>query len=141
VARPPFVRGWPLSYDESIDVSLASPFVRYALLSAAIVLVTAAVPGVPFYADEGPGAIDGAIIVTGLVLAALLTRARLSWYIAAALDGVGLAWFGALVLLEIPHGVSVLKPLALTALAALQIGVLFSQGFDDWLRRRTVAPA
>jgi hypothetical protein len=139
--RPPFGWVWPLSYDESIDVSLASPFLRYALLSAAIIAVTAGVPGVPFYADEGPGTIDGAIIATCLVLAALLTRARLSWYIAAALDGVGLAWFGAAALLQLAHGVGALKPLALTGLAALQIGVLFSQGFDDWLRRRAVAPA
>jgi hypothetical protein len=84
--RPRFGLDWPLSYDETIDVPLASPFLRYALLSAA-------------------------------------------------------TWFGAATLLEVANGVSALKPLALTGIAALQLGVLFSQGLDDWPRRRAVAPA
>jgi hypothetical protein len=128
-----------LPYDETIDVSPTSPFVRYAALSAAIIAVTAAVPGTPYYADEGSGTLQAAVVVTVLVLAALLTRARLSWYIAAVLDGLGLVLFAALYLRELPGGWDAFKPLALTLLAALQIAVLFSQGFDDWLRRRTVA--
>jgi hypothetical protein len=121
--------------------SSAAPFAHYAVLSAAIVAVTAWVPGTPFYADEGAGSAEGAIVVTALVLAGLLTRARLSWYVAAALDGVGLAVFASVFLLELANGLDALKPLALTLLAALQIAVLFSRDFDDWLRRRAVAPA
>ena len=111
------------------------------MLSFAIIAVTAAVPGIPYYADDGSGTIGSAVIVTVLVLAALLTRARLSWYIAAAIDGVGLVLFAALFLRELAGGWDAFKPLALTLLAALQIGVLFSRGFDDWMRRRVVAPA
>jgi hypothetical protein len=70
-----------------------------------------------------------------------MTRARLSWYLAAALDSVGLVWFAALYLRELPGGWDAFKPLALTLLAGLQIGVLFSRSFDDWLRRRGVVPA
>jgi hypothetical protein len=121
--------------------SSAAPFAHYAVLSASIVAVTAWVPGTPFYADEGAGSAEGAIVVTALVLAGLLTRARLSWYVAAALDGVGLAVFASVFLLELANGMDALKPLALTLLAALQIAVLFSRDFDDWLRRRAVAPA
>jgi hypothetical protein len=121
--------------------STASPFVRYALLSAVIVAVTAWVPGVPYYADEGSGTAEIAIVVTALVLAGLLTKARLSWYVAAVLDGIGLAIYASVFLLEIPHGWDAFKALALTLLAALQIAVLLSQGFDDWLRRRAVATA
>ena len=84
-----------------MGASSAAPFTRYAVLSAAIVAVTAWVPGAPFYADEGSGSAEGAIIVTVLVLAGLLTRARLSWYVAAALDGIGLAVFASVFLLEL----------------------------------------
>lgn len=118
-----------------------SPFVRYALLSCVIVAVTAWVPGTPYYADEGSGSAELAVVVTALVLAGLLTRARLSWYLAAVLDGIGLAVYASVVLLEIADGFDAFKPLALTLLAALQIAVLLSQDFDDWLRRRAVATA
>jgi hypothetical protein len=111
------------------------------VLCALILAVTAWVPGVPFYADEGSGSAQQGMVVTVLVLAALLTRARLSWYIAATVDGFRLVVFGALFLHEITNGWDAFKPLALTLLAALQIAVLFSQGFDDWLRRRAVVPA
>jgi hypothetical protein len=124
-----------------MSASSAAPFTRYAVLSAAIVAVTAWVPGAPFYADEGSASAEGAIIVTVLVLAGLLTRARLSWYVAAVLDGVSLAVFASVFLLELANGWDAFKPLALTLLAALQIAVLFSRDFDDWLRRRAVAPA
>jgi hypothetical protein len=124
-----------------VNLRSASPFVQYALLSAAILAVTAWVPGLPYYADEGSGSADTSVVVTVLVLAGLLTRARLSWYVAGVLDGFGLVVFGGVFLLQIPNGWDAFKPLALTLLAALQIGVLFSRGFDDWLRRRTVAPA
>jgi hypothetical protein len=119
----------------------ASPFIRYAALAVAIIAVTAWVPGDPSYAEQGSGSAGTAVVATVLVLACLLTRARLSWYIAAVLDGMGLAVFGAVFLLEVADGFDAFKPLALTLLAGLQIGVLFSQGFDDWLRRREVAPA
>jgi hypothetical protein len=122
-------------------VSAVSPFVRYALLSCVIVAVTAWVPGTPYYADEGSGSAGLAVVVTVLVLAGLLTRARLSWYLAAVLDGIGLAVYASVVLLEMADGFDALKPLGLTLLAALQIAVLFSQDFDDWLRRRAVATA
>jgi hypothetical protein len=122
-------------------VAPTSPFVRYAAISAGIIAVTAWVPGVPYYADDGAGAAQTAVVVTALALAGLLTRARLAWYVAATLDAIGLAVFGAVFLLEVADGFDAFKPLALTLLAGLQIGVLFSQGFDDWLRRREVAPA
>jgi hypothetical protein len=124
-----------------VNVRSASPFVRYAVLSAIILAVTAWVPGSPYYADEGSGSAESAIVVTTLVLAGLLTRARLSWYVAAAVDGLGLVVFGSVFLLEVPNGSEAFKPLALTLLAALQIAVLFSRDFDDWLRRRAVVPA
>ena len=123
-----------------MDASL-TPFLRYAFLSAVIIAVIAAVPGVPYYADEGSGSLDVAVVATVLVLAALLTGARLSWYVAAVVDGIGLVLFASLYLRELPGGWDAFKPLALTGLAALQIAVLFSQGFDDWLRRRAVATA
>lgn len=126
-----------------MNVRSESPFVRYAVLSAVILVVTAWVPGSPYYAGEGSGSgsAESAIVVTALVLAGLLTRARLSWYVAAAVDGLGLVVFGSVFLLEVPNGSDAFKPLALTLLAALQIAVLFSQDFDDWLRRRAVVPA
>jgi hypothetical protein len=111
------------------------------VLSAAILAVTAWVPGLPFYSDQGSGSAETSIVVTVLVLAALLTRARLSWYVAAVVDGFGLVVFGAVFLLQIPNGWDAFKPLALTLLAASQIAVLFSRDFDDWLRRRAVVPA
>ena len=118
-----------------------SPLVRYALLSCVTIAVIAWVPGAPFYADEGSGSAVQASVVTALLLAGLLARVRLFWYLAVVLDGLGLAVYALVGLVEIADGFDAFKPLVVTLLAALQIAVLFSQDFDDWLRRRAVATA
>jgi hypothetical protein len=100
-------------------------------MAALGISATAILPGLPYYAKDGQGAIGGAIVVSALVVFGLTRGSRLAWFAAIAFSAGGVA-------LGVFSGLEP-KFVLIGVIDLIAVVLLLSPGMDKRVWRRTAA--